>query len=94
LTSFGSRHRYDLILNLHWARSLGDLSEVDQLLDRHSRRRHRASQRSQTADAGADLSYWLLLRDPARVDELLTEVRAVNGVSHVSSIKAEDETEV
>jgi hypothetical protein len=94
LTSFGSRHRYDLILNLHWARPLGDLTEMDRLLARHSRRSHRASQRSQTGDAGADLSYWLLLRDPARVDELLTEVRSVNGVSHVSSIRAEDETEV
>jgi hypothetical protein len=67
---------------------------MDRLLARHSRRSHRASQRSQTGDAGADLSYWLLLRDPARVDELLTEVRSVNGVSHVSSIRAEDETEV
>jgi hypothetical protein len=94
LTSFGSRHRYDLILNLHWARPLGDLGEMDQLLRRHSRRSHRASQRSQTGDAGADLSYWLLLRDPGRVDELLSELRALNGVSHVSSIKAEDETEV
>ena len=94
LTSFGSRHRYDLILNLHWARPLVDLREVDQLLERHARRRHRAGQRSQSGDAGADLSYWLLLRDPARVDELLVEVRALNGVSQVSSIRAEDETEV
>jgi hypothetical protein len=94
LTSFGSRHRYDLVLNLHWGRSLGDIQEMERLLERHARRRHRASQRSQVGDAGADLSYWLLLRDPNRVDDLLTEIRAVSGVSHVSSIKAEDETEV
>jgi len=92
-TSFGSRHRYDVILNLRWARPLRDIGEVDRLLQRHARRSRCASQRA-GSDAGADLSYWLLLRDPARVNELISEVRALNGVSHVSSILAEDETEV
>src|SRR3954468_16338379 len=73
-TSFGSRHRYDVILNLHWSRPLGDLPEVDRLLQRHVRRSRRASQRAGSdLAAGSDLSYWLLLRDPARVDELLME---------------------
>lgn len=93
-TSFGSRHRYDLILNLRWTRPLGELSEVERLLMRHTRRSHRASQRGDESGAGADLSYWLLLRDPARTNELLNEVRAVNGVAQVSSIQAEDESEV
>jgi hypothetical protein len=94
-TSFGSRHRYDVILNVRWSRPLTDLGEMDRLLQRHALRSRRASQRvAQDTGAGADLSYWLLLRDPARVDELLGEVRAVNGVSHVSSILAEDESEV
>jgi hypothetical protein len=94
-TSFGSRHRYDVILNVRWSRPLTDLPEMDHLLQRHARRTRRASQRaSHDLAAGADLSYWLLLRDPSRVDDLLNEVRAVNGVSHVSSILAEDESEV
>lgn len=94
VTSFGSRHRYDLILNLHWSRPVEDLTVMDRVLQRHTRRSHRASQRSRETGVGADLSYWLLLRDPARADELLNEVRAVEGVTHVSSIRAEDETEV
>jgi Domain of unknown function (DUF4956) len=93
-TSFGTRHRYDLILNLHWSRPLSELNEMERLLSRHARRSHRASQRSEETGVGADLSYWLLLRDPARVNDLLTEVRTVNGVSHLSSIQAEDESEV
>lgn len=94
-TSFGSRHRYDVILNLHWSRPLADLGEVDRLLQRHARRSRRASQRAGTEPgAGADLSYWILLRDPNRVNELLGEVQSVSGVSHVSSIMAEDESEV
>src|SRR5262245_25294484 len=44
--SFGSRHRYDVILNLHWARSAGDLPALQQLLDRHGRKVECASQRS------------------------------------------------
>jgi len=95
-TSFGSRHRYDVILNLHWSRPLTDLSEVDRLLQRHARRSRRASQRASGtgADTGADLSYWILLRDPERVNDLLGEMQAVKGVSHVSSIMAQDESEV
>src|SRR3954468_14069080 len=36
LTSFGSRHRYDLILNLRWTRGVADLAMLDRLLERHS----------------------------------------------------------
>jgi hypothetical protein len=93
-TSFGNRHRYDVILNLRWSRPVSELSEMDRLLARHVRHSRRASQRHDETGAGADLSYWLLLRDPARVNELVTEVRSVTGVSQVSSIHAEDESEV
>jgi hypothetical protein len=93
-TSFGSRHRYDLILNLHWSRPLSELNDVERMLARHTRRSHRASQRAQEGVQGADLSYWLLLRDPERITELLAEVRTVEGVSQVSSIQAEDESEI
>ena len=93
-TSFGSRHRYDLILNLHWARPTAELREMERTLERHARRSHRASQRGEDGGAGADVSYWLLLRDPSRVSDLLADVRTVSGVSHVSSIQSEDESEV
>jgi uncharacterized membrane protein YhiD involved in acid resistance len=93
-TSFGSRHRFDVILNLHWARPLSELKEMERLLARHIRRSHRASQRGDETAGGADLSYWLLLRDPARVSELIAEVKSLDGVSNVSSIQAQDESEV
>lgn len=93
-TSFGSRHRYDLILNLHWGRPTAELPTLLNLLARHSRDAHCASQRSSEGVVGTDLSYRLLLRDANRVDELLSEVRSVMGVSRVTSIKAEDESEL
>src|SRR2546422_6180168 len=51
-TSFGSRHRYDLIVNLHWARSAKDTDELRRLLDRHSSKAHLASQRSHESYEG------------------------------------------
>lgn len=93
-TSFGSRHRYDLIVNLHWARPLVELQDLTRTLNRHSRRTLCASQRSHEGYEGTDLSYRLLLRDPHRMEEMLTELRATTGVSRVTSMQAEDESEV
>jgi hypothetical protein len=93
-TAYGSRHRYDLILNMHWARSTRELPELDRVLDRHSFKAHLASQRSHEGYEGADLSYRLLLRDSNRIDDLLNEIRQINGVSRVTSMLAEDESEI
>src|SRR3954467_9976311 len=41
-TSFGSRHRYDVIVNLHWARSVKELLDLRRVLDRHSWKLHLA----------------------------------------------------
>ena len=93
-SSFGSRHRYDIIVNLHWARSIKELPDLRYVLDRHSWKSHLASQRSHEGYEGTDLSYRLLLRDTNRADDLLNEVRHVTGVSRVTSMLAEDESEL
>src|SRR6266567_6165825 len=93
-TSFGSRHRYDLIVNLHWNRSVKELIDLRRVLDRHSWKAHLASQRSHEGYEGTDLSYRLRLRDANRVEDLLTELRQVTGVSRVTSMMAEDESEL
>jgi hypothetical protein len=93
-TSFGTRHRFDVILNLHWSRPLNELAELRHLLRRHSRKTRCANQRSSGEYGGTDLSYRLLLRDPARVEELLAELRALRGVSHANWVQAEDESEL
>jgi hypothetical protein len=93
-TMFGSRQRYDVIVNLHWSRTLSELGELEAVLDRHSRRLHRASQRSHEGYEGTDISYRLLLRDTQRSEDLLNELHATKGVSRVTSIQAEEESEV
>jgi len=93
-TSFGTRHRYDIIINLHWSRPLSDLADLRNLLHRHSRKALCASQRSHEGYEGTDLSYRLLMRDPDRLEDLLMELRAMQGVSRVTGLKAEEESEV
>ncbi len=93
-TNFGSRQRYDLILNLNWALPLSRLDQLQSFLDRHAMKIKLASQRSGDETEKTHLSYRLLLRDPDRVDMLLDEINKVEGVSNVSSLRAEDESEV
>jgi hypothetical protein len=93
-TMFGSRHRYDLIVNLHWSRPRPDLNELESVLGRHCRRLHRASERTHEGYEGTDISYRLLLRNPERVDDLMNELDAVQGASRVTKIQAEEESEV
>jgi len=92
--SFGSRHRFDLILNLHWERAPEELGVLQKLLERHSLKSYCTSQRSSSVQQGVDLSYRLLLRDPNRSEELLHELRTFEGVSRLTSMKAENESEV
>jgi hypothetical protein len=93
-TAFGSRHRYDVIVNLHWTRPLAELGHMSRVLQRHCHTQHCASQRSSDVSPGTDFSYRVLLRDPARADDLLQELRQVDGVSHVTSLKAQEESEL
>ncbi len=91
-TVFGTRHRYGLIVNVSWTRDPSELFELDRLLKRHTRKALCANRRS-GADGGTELSYRLLLRDPSKVDLLMGELKATNGISRVSSVTAEDESE-
>lgn len=94
VTGFGTRQRYDLILNLQWTRPAGELPDLLQLLHRHSRGVVCASQRSGEGQTGFDLSYRLLLRDPARTHELMDELKSLNGVARASSVNSGDESEL
>jgi Domain of unknown function (DUF4956) len=93
-SSFGTRHRYDLIINLHWARPLTDLTELRSLFQKHSVKALCASQRSHEGYDGMDFSYRLLLRDPDRMEELLNELRSLPGVSRVTGLRADEQSEV
>lgn len=93
-TAYGTRHRYDLIVNLHWGRPAAELPYLLRVLQRHSRAVYCATRRSDERQEGMDLSYRLLLRDPSRIEDLLTELRAVEGVTRLTSLQAQEESEL
>jgi hypothetical protein len=94
VSAFGTRHRYDLIVNFHWSRSIDELVDMTSVMERHTRRSHLASHRISLERPGTDIAYWVLLRDPDRVDEFLNELRALPGVTGLTAIQAEEESEV
>ena len=71
-----------------------ELALLQGLLRRHALRAHCASQRSHEGYEGTDLSYRVLLRDSNRLEDLLNELRNVEKVSRVTSLKAEEESEL
>lgn len=93
-TASGTRHRFDLILNVKWMRSAAEIAALGRLLQRHCLRVHVANQHFGQGVEGIDLSYRLLLRNPARAAEMLQEIAALPGVERVSSVQAADESEI
>jgi len=93
-SSFGTRNRFDVIVNFHWARPLTDIPELRNLFHRHTLKATCASQRSHEGYEGLDFSYRLLLRDPERMEELLAELRELQGVSRVTGLKADEQSEI
>ena len=93
MTSFGGRHRYDVILSVEWAGGRDSTTVLKPLLRRHSLRAMLASQHDVEADR-MDLSYRLLLRDPSRSRELVQELEGTEGVARVSLFHRSDEAEV
>jgi hypothetical protein len=94
MTSFGSRHRYDAVLSLRLTQDLGTgVTTLKQILNRHCARALLATER-RLSDEGLDLSYRLLLRDPARQDELKWDLVQRDGFENVSLFMRDDESEI
>lgn len=93
MTSFGGRHRYDVILSLHVSAENQIVAGLKQTLKRHCARTQLASQRHLASDL-LDLSYRVLMRDPTRSQELLADLEATEGIAHVSLYHREDESEM
>jgi hypothetical protein len=94
VTSFGSRHRFDAVIDLQVS---GNQTSVQDDL-RHVLRRHcahavLASQQRIGAD-DANCSYRVLLRDPSRSAELCSALEGVAGVTEVTLFLREDESEI
>jgi hypothetical protein len=104
VTGFGGRHRYDVIVSFEWSATGanggndgigrgGSMDDLRAVLRRHGARVQLASQRDLDEDR-MDLSYRLLLRNPNRSRDLLTELKATPGIDRPTLYHREDEAEV
>ncbi|HBO45617.1 MAG TPA: hypothetical protein DD670_17160 [Planctomycetaceae bacterium] len=94
ITAFGSRHRYDAVLSLRLTGDLvGGVARLKEILRQHAMRARLANER-RLSDEGLDLSWRLLLRNPARSDELQWALKQTAGVESVSLFLREDESEI
>jgi hypothetical protein len=87
-SGFGDRLKHGMLLNLRWTRSPAELSEVNTLLKRYGYNVECTSHRANPS--GSDLSYRLLLRDVEQFEQLVAELRTMEGVSHLTSLRAEE----
>lgn len=93
VTNFGTRFRYDVVLSLQLTGDLvKGLQNLKRMLRRHSSRVDLTSERNLT-DSGLELSYRLLLRDPTRGHELVTELKDINGIVDPALYAHNDESE-
>lgn len=94
ITQYGSRNRFDTIVNLIFSEDASDINEsIDRVLDRHSLASELASIQ-EIASGNLDASYRLTLRDPSRRVELESDLRALAQIERVSIFAHDNESEV
>lgn len=93
IVSYGVRNRFDALLSLRWTGDAHSLNGLDALIRRHASRLELATQRTDPG-RGVDFTYRLQLRDPARSNEMLVELRETGRVEDASLYHREEETEI
>ena len=90
--AFGTRGQGDVLLSLRWTGGGEPPTDLQPILLRHARRVQIAA-RADSGVTATTLALRLRLRDPARLGELLGDVRTLTGIEDVTACRLEDETE-
>jgi hypothetical protein len=93
-TSFGTMGRFDGYLTCRITGGATGRSDLSHMLQRFCRTVKAVSTRQSGEDAGAELVYQVGLRDRERGDELLNELRKIDGVHHVSLVLRSELSEI
>jgi uncharacterized membrane protein YhiD involved in acid resistance len=93
-TSFGTLGRYDGYLTLRLSSPRGARGESSRLLDTFCHAVKQISTRQTGEEEGAEFVYQVGLRDRERSNELIEELRRLEGVTHVSLVLRNELSEV
>ena len=92
-TQFGNRKTGDGLMRFRLHVDTYQSSLLDSVLKRYCRASTIVTQRFQESGDG-ELSYRLDMKDPTSANEFLLAVRALDGISNVSFVLLEDQTEL
>jgi len=92
-TSFGGRRTSDGFLRFNIQAGRTQLREVQELLHTYCRSTSLISQRFQESGAG-QIGYRIIMRDPTRGDELVQDLQQLAGISNLTFVLHEEQTEV
>ncbi len=92
-TDFGQLNMGDGFVRIHLDSSTCRRDSAQQVLERYCRAIHLVSQRFQESGHG-ELSYRLIMRDPERADEMVGDLKGVQGISHVTFVLHEEQAQV
>ncbi len=92
-TQFGSRNTSDGFLRFNIAAGEMIQEKIMKLLRRHCRRTQLVSQRFQE-DGSGEIAFRLAMRDPNRSDAMIEEMQDISGLSNVTFVLHEDQSEV
>ncbi len=90
---FGVREQFDVMLSVQWSGPTEQLNTLREVMQRHARKMELANQHG-GAGSVISFTYHLLMRDPNRSEELITELQSVEGVADASLYRREDESEI
>jgi len=92
-THFGHLNLGDGFVRIHLDSAQCKRANAQDILDRYCRSTHLVSQRFQESGHG-ELAYRLIMRDPDRADDMVGELKAVPGISHVTFVLHEEQAQV
>lgn len=91
-SNFAARHQFDGFLSFRVASHASQMASVQDLIDKHCLRSRILTQRSEPEAVSYTMR--LLMRDPRRAPDMVEELKQCTGISGVSLLLQEDESEV
>ena len=92
-TGFGQMNMGDGFVRIHLDSNECRRDSAQKVLERYCRTIHLVSQRFQESGHG-ELSFRLIMRDPDRADDMVGELKGVQGISHVTFVLHEEQAQV
>lgn len=92
-THFGHLNMGDGFVRIHLDANLCKRAHAQDVLNRYCRSTHLVSQRFQESGQG-ELAFRLTMRDPDRADDMVGELKQLDGITHVSFVLHEEQAQV